>query len=290
MIHLNDAFALFLEKGRQCDLKAREQATVQEYPDSGIVFCADVSQPIRKIAAMINCTPFDIFFAKEQGCDLVLTHHPIGKTIAGLPDMILQQSDNISPYGVDPGAVRGVLETASEKLRRELSGSNFFCEEQIAKLIGISVGNIHTLADNAAVQVLSEKLAPLSSGTLGDALRVLSEIFEYREASKRGNGPYIVLGEPSSPLGRIALSEFVGGQESDPLMIRALAEAGIQTILCPHFSEEYFAMAKQMGLNLLYCGHLASDSIGMNVLLDALLERDPSISVVSYGGLIRKES
>ena len=289
MIHLNEAFELFLEMGRQCDLKPRERAVTQEYPDSGIVFCADVSKPIRKIAATIDCTPFDIFFAKEQGCDLILTHHPIGKTVSGLPDTLLQQGDNMSSYGVDPNVVSGALAIAGEKLRRGLSGSNFCREEQMARLVGIDVANIHTLADNAMVRALAEKLAPVSSGTLGDVMEVLSEMYEYREAGDRGHGPFIALGEASSPIGRFALSEFIGGQESDPLMIRALAESGVKTILCPHFSEEYFAMAEQMNLQLIYCGHLASDSIGMNVLLDALLERDPSISVMPYGGLIRKE-
>ncbi len=289
MITLNEALSLFLDIGRQCDLKPREISETQEYPDSGIVFGADASKPIRKVAAMIDCTPFDIFFAKNRGCDLILTHHPIGRTAAGLPDMLLQQGDNMSSYGVDPSAVRSALEISREKLRRELSGSNFFREEQMAKLVGMRVCTIHTLADNAMVRVLSRKLAPISAGTLGDALRVLLEIFEYREAESRGNGPFIALGELASPLGRIALSEFIGGQESDPSMIRALAHSGINTILCPHFSEEYFAMAKEMGLNLIYCGHLASDSIGMNALLDALLEKDPSIGVLSYGGLIRME-
>lgn len=287
MVTLNEAFSLFLDRGRQCDLKQREQAMVSEYPDSGIVFCADASKPIRSIAAMIDCTPFDIFFAKEQGCDLILTHHPMGKTAAGLPDMLLQQGGNMSSYGVDPTAVASALEGASLKLRRELSGINFFREEQMARLVGIDVANIHTLADNAMVQVLKEKLLLLSNGTLGDALQILLGITEYREASTRGNGPFIALGDPSTAIGRVALSEFIGGQESDPSMIRALAEAGIETILCPHFSEEYFAVAKEMGLNLLYCGHLASDSIGMNVLIDLLIDQDPSIRVIPYGGLIR---
>lgn len=290
MITLHEAFDIFLDRGRACDLKPREKAMTQEYPDSGIVFCADAGKPIRKIASMIDCTPFDIFFAREQGCDLILTHHPIGRTVAGLPDMLLQQGDNMSVYGVDPDVVRGPLIASSEELRRELSGSNFFREEQMAKLVGIDVANIHTLADNAMVPILAKKLESVSSGTLGDALQALSEIFEYREASERGQGPFIALGESSSPLGRVALSEFIGGQESDPSMIRFLAESGIETILCPHFSKEYFAMAKEVGVNLIYCGHLASDSIGMNVLLDALLEKDPSIRVVPYGGLIRKES
>ncbi len=287
MTTLNEAYSLFLERGRQCDLKPKELSANEQYPDSGIIFCADASKSIRKIAAMIDCTPFDVFFAKEQGCDLILTHHPIGGTVAGLPATLLQQGDNMSSYGVDPLAVRGALETANEKLRRELSGSNFFREEQMARLVGIDIANIHTLADNAMVQVLKEKLEPLSDGTLGDALRVLDDIFEYHEAGARRNGPFIALGDTSSPLGCVALSEFIGGQESDPSMIRALAEVGIKTILCPHFSEEYFAMAKEMGLNLIYCGHLASDSIGMNVLINLLLERDSSIRVIPYGGLIR---
>lgn len=288
MITLKEALPLWIDMGRHADIKRKEQSLIQDYPDSGIVLCRDLDRPIRKIAAMIDCTPFDVFFAKESGCDLIVTHHPIGRTAAGLPEMLLQQADNMAAYGVNPNTVRETLIMAKEKLHRDMSGGNFFREEQMAHLLGVDIVNIHTPADNAMVRFLSERLASLSGGTLGETVSMLNDLFEYREAKDRGQGPFLAAGEASMSLGRVALSEFIGGTESDASMIRALAEAGIETILCPHFSEEYFAVAKACSLSVIYCGHLASDSMGMNILLDALVERDPSVTVLSYGGLIRK--
>jgi hypothetical protein len=287
-MNIKEAFELWLAMGREFDLKPPVIAAKTVYPDSGIVFCSDVNRPIRRIAALIDCSPFDLFFAKQVlGCDLVVTHHPLAKMLSGLPDMLLQQGDNISSYGTSADQLRPALERARDASYREITGSNFLREEQLARLLDINVVSLHTVADNAGVMVLKYHLDEKKPKTLGETIDLLETIPEYRVAKREGCGPFISLGAASDALGAVALSEFIGGNESDVSVLRALRAAGIQTILCPHFSEEYHAETKRLGMHLIYCGHLASDSIGMNVLLNAFMKRDSSVEVVAFGGLIR---
>ena len=52
-----------------------------------------------------------------------------------------------------------------------------------------------------------------------------------------------------------------------------------------HVSEEHKKEAEAANLNVVIAGHMSSDSIGMNVLLDEM-ERG-GVQVVSCGGLFR---
>ncbi|NLC37920.1 MAG: NGG1p interacting factor NIF3, partial [Clostridia bacterium] len=61
--------------------------------------------------------------------------------------------------------------------------------------------------------------------------------------------------------------------------------AGVGTIVCMHMSEKHRKEAEKAHLNVVIAGHMASDSLGMNLFLDLLEER--GIQIETCSGLYR---
>jgi hypothetical protein len=52
-----------------------------------------------------------------------------------------------------------------------------------------------------------------------------------------------------------------------------------------HQSEEHRKAAEEANINVVVAGHISSDSLGMNIILDELEKK--GMEIVPYGGLIR---
>jgi len=105
--------------------------------------------------------------------------------------------------------------------------------------------------------------------TLGDMVDVLLEIPEYQEAEKAGAGPEILVGTPEGSVGEKFVF-FTGGTSPGPESIQKLARAGVSTICTMHWTDALKTETEKEGIYVVIAGHDSSDSIGMNLILDAL--------------------
>jgi putative NIF3 family GTP cyclohydrolase 1 type 2 len=110
---------------------------------------------------------------------------------------------------------------------------------------------------------------------------------EYQEAKKRSNGPVLFTGAEGNRCGKVVVSEMTGGTEGSKDIYQAMANAGIGTIVGMHQSEEHRKRAEAANLNVIIAGHMSSDSIGMNVILDKLEKK--GLKITPFSGLIRSE-
>jgi hypothetical protein len=85
--------------------------------------------------------------------------------------------------------------------------------------------------------------------------------------------------------GRVAVG-MAGYTNGGMDVLRAYFDAGVGTVLMMHFPEADLKEAREQKLagNLIVTGHMASDSIGINVYLDELERR--GLEVVRTGGII----
>jgi len=89
---------------------------------------------------------------------------------------------------------------------------------------------------------------------------------------------------------RQGIGTFVVGRtsviESGLEVLKAYFEAGVGCVLMMHFPEADLREAREQNLagNLIITGHMASDSIGINVYLDELERR--GLEVIRAGGII----
>jgi putative NIF3 family GTP cyclohydrolase 1 type 2 len=127
-------------------------------------------------------------------------------------------------------------------------------------------------------------LAKKTFETVDEIVEYLMELPEYQEAAKGKNAPEIVSGGPKSRVGKIAIF-FTGGTNPSKEAYAELARAGVGTIVDMHIPEDGLKEAKKMHMNVINAGHMASDSIGANIFLDAIEKK--GVEIIPASGLIR---
>ena len=95
----------------------------------------------------------------------------------------------------------------------------------------------------------------------------------------------MILGEPARRAGRIFV-DMTGGTEGSKDIFKKLSEAGVSTIVCMHLSEEHFKKAQEEHMNVVVAGHIASDNVGLNMILDEL-EKKAKFKILACSGFRR---
>lgn len=261
------------------------EALENPYLDSGVYNISD-DKEIKTILTGIDIGPEEILIAKELGnIDLVIAHHPIGKGLAQLADVMHLQADVYYYYGVPINVAEGLMRERISEVARGVNGSNHQRTVDSAKLLNINLMNLHTPADNLAAKFLRDLIDAKQPETVGELISILKEVPEYKEAIKIGVGPKIFVGSPENRCGKIAMSEITGGTEGSPKLYEKMANAGIGTSVAMHISEEHKKEAELAHVNIVIAGHISSDSLGMNLFLDEL-ERQ-GIKIIPCSGLTR---
>jgi len=116
-------------------------------------------------------------------------------------------------------------------------------------------------------------------------LEILKDIPEYKIAIKNNAGPKIINGSNSFRCGKVFV-DMTGGTEGSQDIFKNLAQAGVGTIVCMHLSEEHLKKAKEENINAVIFGHISSDTIGLNLLLDSI-EQKQKLNVVECSGFTR---
>jgi putative NIF3 family GTP cyclohydrolase 1 type 2 len=154
-----------------------------------------------------------------------------------------------------------------------------------ARLMEMPFICLHTPADNMVVTFLQKLFDEKKPDTLGELVELLKNIPEYRNAAKDGAGPNILLGSKTRKAGRIFV-DMTGGTEGSKDIFGSLTSSGTNTIVVMHLSEEHRKEAEKNHLNVVIAGHIASDNLGVNLLLDEIL-RDSSINITDCSGFRR---
>jgi len=309
---INEIYNLAIQMGKEADFRGKEgvdkflarkkkvyeklpdnrkedfdkEALTNPYLDSRILHIAE-DKDIKKVLVGIDIEPAEILLAKEIGdVDLIISHHPLGKGLAHLADVMDLQCDVLNFYGVPINIAEGLMKERISEVARGVNAANHQRTVDAAKLLGFSLMNFHTPCDNLAAKFLREKIEDKEEiERIEDLMKILKEIPEYKEAAKIGAGPKIYVGKEENRCGKIALTEITGGTEGSPKLYEKMAQAGIGTVVGMHISEEHKKEAENSNLNVVIAGHISSDSLGMNLFLDELEKQ--GIEIVPCSGLIR---
>ncbi|HHX58699.1 MAG TPA: NGG1p interacting factor NIF3 [Candidatus Moranbacteria bacterium] len=260
----------------------REQIT-NPFSDSRIHF--DSGKKVKKIFASIDVTPGSILLARELGADLIFNHHPVGLALAGLDDVMSLQVDLMEQLGIPVNIAEKMIHKRISEVARGINPSNHYAVVDAARLAGVSLINVHTPADNSVFQFVTKKIAKAKPRYVSDIINSLMEIEEYQIAKRQGGGPMIFSGNENNRCGQVAVSEMTGGTEGSNEIYDAMANAGVGTIIGMHQSERHRKAAEKANINVVIAGHISSDSIGMNLILDEIEKK--GVEVVPFGGLIR---
>lgn len=263
-----------------------EERLTNPYSDTRILYDDSSNKNIKKIISGIDIDDGELIAAKQMGdVDAVVAHHPEGIALAGLDDVMQMQADVLNQYGVPINVAEALLYKRISEVSRSLSPGNHYRVVEIARLMDMPFMCTHTVADNLAYKFLRELVDNNKPYKVGDILDLLLEVPEYKEAERMGIGPRLFAGKPEHRAGKIAITEVTGGTEGSTAIYEKLAQAGVGTVIAMHQSKKHTAEAEKAHINVVIAGHMSSDSVGMNQLLDAYEKK--GIEVIPCGGLIR---
>ena len=264
---------------------------------------------IRGLLAMIDAVPdaamhiHELNSSGDWDIDLLFAHH------GGLRKMMFAGEDYCVPdarclaehYGL-PRKLLTVIESEARKLARKpgcggpnpegwvplymrVSGAAEMCRQ-----IDVAHINIHTPCDVFIWRAVWDVLHEARPKTCQDAIEALYRIPEYRRFRQQEHQPIQMFsGKPGNRLGRWWNGNCASTLTLTERSIRSLKEAGFDSMVGVIYQGPMVEAAKKYGLNVIHLPHLPSDTLGINGLLDRLVERWPALEVLAYGKFIRVE-
>ena len=224
---------------------------------------------------------------KGERIDAVLIHHPEGRALADLDKVMSLQADVYAMAGVPVNHSEGLLRPRMDRIWRAIHADNLFRTERAAELLGIPAFCCHTITDNLVWRFMEKTICQKKFDTLKEIVNETHKIEEYMWYAKKGNPTIIVNGSDFSRPGKVVATEFTGGTNGPEDFIEKQSHAGVGTILAMHFTEKEVEKGKEHHINMIQCSHMASDAIGINLLLDKLSKEEKRLSTLDVSGFIR---
>ncbi|HET6351228.1 MAG TPA: NGG1p interacting factor NIF3 [Coriobacteriia bacterium] len=250
----------------------------------------DPDAEVRGLLVGIDMEVSEVLLAdrlREKGMtiDLVFAHHPEGPGFANLHEVMYMQADLWAAQGVSIAAADNLIGPRAAEIRRRIMPNNFWRTIQAAEHLGFAMMSCHTPADNHVNRFVQDFLDERKPATLEQIVKVLREIPEYADAARKGYGPELILGDEDSRPGRIVV-DMTGGTEGPTDALDRLSQAGVGTLVGMHYSEEHRKRADDLKMNLVIAGHISSDVLGMNLILDHIEKLGP-VDIICTSGMVR---
>lgn len=263
------------EKLDEAEKKTYDQDRLfNPFADTRILY-GDPEREVKKILIGIDLEVGEVLLAyllnRDRGekIDCLIAHHPEGRALARLAEVMKLQIDLLSQYGIAVSVVEQLMEKRIAEVERRLLPINHNRTVDVARLLDLPFLCLHTPADNCVTSYLKKRFAEEKPLFLKDLLKILRSIPEYQAATNLEGAPKILHGSENSRCGQIYV-DMTGGTEGSKELFDKIAASGISTLVGMHFSEEHLEKAKKANLNVVVAGHIASDTLGLNLLLDAL--------------------
>lgn len=270
--------ALSENKKKYRSLKGREkrlfdkESLVNPYADSRILV-GDRNKKVTTALVGIDIDTAEVLLAdrlrESKGIDLLISHHPAGRAYANFYEVMDLQVDLISSHGIKRSIAEDLLKSRKAEVARKISGANHTKATDAAELLGIPFMCAHTIADNCVTKYLQALINKAKPKKLNDVLKILDKVPEYKVSSSHNAAPHILIGKPEKECGKVVV-DMTGGTEGPKEVFARLSQAGVGTLVCMHLSEQHYKIAKQNYINVIIAGHVSSDNVGVNILLDIL--------------------
>ena len=263
-------------KGMDAKCYDRERF-VNPYADTRILY-GDPEKDIKTMMVGIDMEGPELVAAdrlneKGRDIDLVMAHHPEGTAYANFYDVMHLQEAALAKLGIPLEVGKELLKERMGEVERAVAPANHSRSVDIAALLDIPFMCVHTPADNHVNNYLQKLFDSRKPRTMGEAVNALKNIPEYADAMKKNCPPRILIGDAKKKAGKIFV-DMTGGTEGPKKIFPRLSQAGVGTIVAMHLSEEHFKNAKSEMINVIIAGHIASDTLGLNLLLDEVEKKE----------------
>lgn len=266
-----------------------QERLIHPYSDTRILY-GKKEADIKTVLVGIDIEVGEVLLAdrlREKGekIDLLLSHHPEGKALASFFNVMYMQADILNKIGVPVNVAESLLSERIKEVERKVLPANHMRAVDAARLLEVAFMTCHTPADNCVASYLQNLIDKKKPETLGDIMEILRGIPEYKESALQNCPPKILRGSSSSKTGKVFV-DMTGGTEGSKNIFSKLSQAGVSTLVCMHLGEEHFKKAQEEHMNVIIAGHIASDNIGLNLMLDEL-EKGQKFKILTCSGFRR---
>lgn len=275
-------------KGIKRELYDLERLT-NPYADTRILH-GDPQTEVRRVMVGIDIEGPELLLAdrirsKGKGVDLVIAHHPEGHALARLADVMGMQSAILAKYGVPINIAEDIMSGRIKEIDRRVLPGNHTRSVDMARILDIPFMCVHTPADNHVTTYLQKLFDEKKPAKVKDVVDILYEHAEYRFSGRNGSPVTVFVGGEDRSAGKVFV-DMTGGTEGSQQALEKLALSGVGTIVGMHMTEEHRKEAEKHHLNVVIAGHISSDSLGLNLLLDEIM-KDCELEIVEVSGFIR---
>lgn len=282
------------EKKRFNDLKEDDKKFFDQdkldnpYSDSRLL-TGDPEKEVRAVLVGVDMEVGEVLLAdrlRERGrpVDLIIAHHPEGKAMSALYQVMHLQEDILVGVGVPVNVAEGIMASRIGEVKRGLMPLNHNRAVDAARLMDFPLMCLHTPADNLVNNYVQKMIDEKSPDTLMELVKLIRSIPEYEEATRYNAGPTIIVGSGDRRTGKV-LVDFTGGTSGSQDAYGKLSAAGVGTLVVMHMGEKHKKEAEKNHINVIIAGHMASDSLGINLILDDL--EKAGVEIIPCAGLIR---
>ena len=207
------------------------------------------------ILLTLDCTLDSVKLAIERNCNLIISHHPI----------IFGGIDSVS-YDEPNGRILSELiknDIALYACHTQLDCTDEFGNKEIAYSLGLDCQKL----DTATIGVVSE---------------TDSYIEQFAQLVKKGlnSSGIITLSDSMKPVRKI----FIQGGAFDEENIKAIVDAGIDTVLTGEMKHHHMVLLNEYGIGTLLCGHNASERVYLPRLKNVLEGRIGDVNIFVDSG------
>ena len=259
------------------------------YADSRIL-TGDLNREIRSILIGVDMEVGEVLLADRlnerdnANIDLIWTHHPEGAALGGLASLMKMQEDILSDLGISIAAAESMMGKRISEVDRNIWPVNHDRPVDAARLLGFAMMSIHTPTDNMVASHLQNLVDKKKPETLGDVVKLLKDIPEYKQQIPNNAGPKVLLGSEKMRAGKVVI-DMTGGTSGSEDVYERLSRLGVSTMVMMHIPESHRKLAEKNNINVIIAGHIASDNLGMNLLMDIV--EDKGINVYACSGFYR---
>ncbi|MBI5874305.1 MAG: NGG1p interacting factor NIF3 [Deltaproteobacteria bacterium] len=245
------------------------------YADTRILY-GEPDRDIKAVLVGIDMEVGEVLLADRlrnsgKPVDLIISHHPEGRAMAALYEVMDMQSGILLKYGVPINVAEDIMAERIQEVERRLLPANHTRAIDAARLLDIPFMCIHTPSDNAVADYLQKIFDDKKTDTVSDIIDILKEIPEYKDAINEKAGPKVFVGSEKRRAGKVFV-DMTGGTGGSKNIFEKLSNAGIGTVVGMHISEDHRKEAEKHHVNVVIAGHMSSDNLGMNLLLDNILK------------------
>lgn len=289
---------LLLEKARQRYQKMEakikdvfdQDRLKNPYADTRILY-GDPQTEIESVMIGVDIDVAELMLAdrlrnKGEKISLVMSRHPAGRAYANFYEVMGMQADILHQFGIPINVAEQLLDKRMKEVEKRVMPANHMRVSDAAKLLDIPFMCAHTVADNHVASYLQRLLDQANIQSLEDVMKVLNDIPEYKISAGNNNPPRILLGKETNHSGKVFV-DMTGGAEGSVDIYEKMAQAGIGTIVGMHLSEKHAENAEKAHLNVVIAGHISSDNLGLNLLLDSVMKQFGEFKIIPCSGFVR---